>query len=266
MAQDDLARGMARADLCRFLAACYYEPGPEFAEEKLFDSMHGRGVARATRTSRPARAGWARRSRPRTRRRCSSTTRACSSVRWTRSPSPTARSGCAGTTALMQDSTMAVQQLYAEGGFEIDDGFRELPDHVAAELEFLYLLIFRETEAQRQGGPRRAGGRDRSAPALSRRAPGRLDRSLHGGGQKRRADRFLPRARRPRASAASAWRPRNPAPADRSQPGSVRHVTIRDPRHVSDRANRYASDPDLRGSRWIPEASSETTAGSPTLT
>ena len=39
MAQDDLARGMARADLCRFLAACYYEPGPEFAEEKLFESM-----------------------------------------------------------------------------------------------------------------------------------------------------------------------------------------------------------------------------------
>mgnify|MGYP003539575964 CR=1 FL=1 len=52
---------------------------------------------------------------------------------------------------LMEESTMAVQQLYAEGGFDIDDGFRELPDHVAAELEFLYLLIFRETEAQGKG-------------------------------------------------------------------------------------------------------------------
>ena len=39
MAQDELGRGIARADLCRFLAACYYQPGPEFAEEKLFDSM-----------------------------------------------------------------------------------------------------------------------------------------------------------------------------------------------------------------------------------
>ena len=29
----------AREDLCRFLAGCYYEPGPEFAEEKLFESM-----------------------------------------------------------------------------------------------------------------------------------------------------------------------------------------------------------------------------------
>ena len=29
----------AREDLCRYLAGCYYEPGPEFAEEGLFDSM-----------------------------------------------------------------------------------------------------------------------------------------------------------------------------------------------------------------------------------
>ena len=53
--------------------------------------------------------------------------------------------------ALMEKTTMAVQQLYAEGGFDIDEGFHELPDHVAAELEFLYLLIFRETEAQGKG-------------------------------------------------------------------------------------------------------------------
>jgi TorA maturation chaperone TorD len=46
---------------------------------------------------------------------------------------------------------MAVQQLYEEGGFEISVDFRELPDHVAAELEFLYLLIFRDTEARRDG-------------------------------------------------------------------------------------------------------------------
>jgi putative dimethyl sulfoxide reductase chaperone len=49
----------------------------------------------------------------------------------------------------MQDSTMAVEELYEEGGFEIDEDFRELPDHIAAELEFLYLLIYRENEARR---------------------------------------------------------------------------------------------------------------------
>jgi TorA maturation chaperone TorD len=46
---------------------------------------------------------------------------------------------------------MAVQELYHEGGFEIDEDFRELPDHIAAELEFLYLLIYRENEGHRTG-------------------------------------------------------------------------------------------------------------------
>ena len=35
----DLDNGSAREDLCRYLAACYYQPGPEFSEEKVFDSM-----------------------------------------------------------------------------------------------------------------------------------------------------------------------------------------------------------------------------------
>ena len=48
----------------------------------------------------------------------------------------------------MQPSTLAVLELYREGGFELDDSFRELPDHIAAELEFLYLLIYREAEAR----------------------------------------------------------------------------------------------------------------------
>ncbi len=54
---------------------------------------------------------------------------------------------------LMQGSTMAVLALYAEGGFELADEFRELPDHVAAELEFLYLLRFKEVQARRNGDP-----------------------------------------------------------------------------------------------------------------
>jgi TorA maturation chaperone TorD len=51
-------------------------------------------------------------------------------------------------SGLMQESTSAVQALYEEGGFEIAGDFRELPDHVAAELEFLYLLIHRRNQAQ----------------------------------------------------------------------------------------------------------------------
>ena len=45
---------------------------------------------------------------------------------------------------------MAVLEIYREGGFDLSEDFRELPDHIAAELEFLYLLIYRENAAQRE--------------------------------------------------------------------------------------------------------------------
>jgi TorA maturation chaperone TorD len=69
----------------------------------------------------------------------------------------------AGDPGVMSDSTLAVLALYREGGFDIDDSFRELPDHIAAELEFLYLLLFRESEARRGGRP------DEAAAALALR-------------------------------------------------------------------------------------------------
>lgn len=43
---------------------------------------------------------------------------------------------------------MAVLDFYEQGGFDVSDDFRELPDHVAAELEFLYLLTFSQNRAQ----------------------------------------------------------------------------------------------------------------------
>ena len=150
MEQDDLGRGIARADLCRFLAACYYQPGPEFAEEKMFDSM----VAAAARVD----PDFANRARGMGEAFAAENPEDLL-VDYTRLflgpvdtlAKPYGSVWLGGQQALMQDSTMAVQQLYEEGGFDIDDGFRELPDHIAAELEFLYLLIFRETEAQRNG-------------------------------------------------------------------------------------------------------------------
>src|SRR5512134_1846341 len=39
MSESDSNRAAARADLARLLAACYYQPGPEFAEESVFASM-----------------------------------------------------------------------------------------------------------------------------------------------------------------------------------------------------------------------------------
>lgn len=48
---------------------------------------------------------------------------------------------------VMGDSTMEVMQIYNDAGLSIDSEFHELPDHVAVELEFMYYLIYRETEA-----------------------------------------------------------------------------------------------------------------------
>ncbi|MGE0355815.1 MAG: molecular chaperone [Burkholderiales bacterium] len=142
MNEADIATGTARADFCRFLAACYYEPGPEFREEGLFESMAAAGA----RIDPGLEAGA---------RRLGEAFAAEDPedllVDYTRlflgpvdaQAKPYGSVWLGGETTLMQDSTMAVLALYEEGGFEIAEDFRELPDHVAAELEFLYLLLFR---------------------------------------------------------------------------------------------------------------------------
>ena len=144
--------GTAREDLCRYLAACYYQPGPEFAEEKVFDSM----LAAATRIHPSLAAGA---------RRLGAEFAAEGADKllldYTRlflGPThiiakPYGSVWLERDKALMGDSTMAVQNLYREGGFDMDEEFHELPDHIAAELEFLYLLIYRENEAHRDAKP-----------------------------------------------------------------------------------------------------------------
>lgn len=48
---------------------------------------------------------------------------------------------------VMGDSTIKTMELYREAGLAINDDFKELPDHIAVELEFMYYLVFKETEA-----------------------------------------------------------------------------------------------------------------------
>ncbi|MBI3705741.1 MAG: molecular chaperone TorD family protein [Rhizobiales bacterium] len=144
----DHDKGAAREVFCRLLAACYYEPGPEFAEEKLFESMLG-----AARLIDPDLATGA------ARLGAAFSTEALDALLldYTRlflGPTDTLAQPygsiwLSGEKTLMQDSTMAVLELYRDGGFEIDDEFRELPDHIAVELEFLYLLNYRGNQAQR---------------------------------------------------------------------------------------------------------------------
>lgn len=146
----DLDRGIARENLSRLLAACYYEPGPEFAEEKVFDSM----LEAATRIH-PELAGHA--------KHLGEDYAAEGHDRllldYTRlflGPNqiiakPYGSIWLEGGNTVMGESTMAALKLYEEGGFDMSEAFREVPDHIAVELEFLYLLIFRENEAHRNG-------------------------------------------------------------------------------------------------------------------
>lgn len=146
----DADRAGAREDLCRFLAACYYQLGPEFAEEMVFDSMFNAAIR-----IDPELAGFARQLGERFRAEGIDDL-LLDYTRLFLGPNeavalPYGSVWLERDRTLMGDSTMAVQALYAQGGFDIDEAFRELPDHVAAELEFLYLLIFRENEARREG-------------------------------------------------------------------------------------------------------------------
>jgi putative dimethyl sulfoxide reductase chaperone len=141
---------LARQELCRFLAGCYYEPGPEFAEERLFDSMQ-----EAAQRISPELAEHA--------RRLGQAFAAASLqdllVDHTRlflgAPQalakPYASVWLSTDPELMQDSAMQLLRLYEQGGFEIDAEFRDLPDHVAVELEFLYLLSFQLNQAKASG-------------------------------------------------------------------------------------------------------------------
>jgi len=50
-----------------------------------------------------------------------------------------------GKRTVMGESTIDVKRRYLDEGLEM--GIKEAPDHIAAELEFMYFLIFREMES-----------------------------------------------------------------------------------------------------------------------
>jgi len=48
---------------------------------------------------------------------------------------------------VMGDSTLDVKSRYREVGLDAANNFKDAPDHIAAELEFMHYLIFKEIEA-----------------------------------------------------------------------------------------------------------------------
>ncbi|MDH4027402.1 MAG: molecular chaperone TorD family protein [Nitrospirota bacterium] len=55
-----------------------------------------------------------------------------------------------GEKTIMGDSTMEVIRMYQEEGLARDSEFKDLPDHIAVELEFMYYLNFKGMKAQEQ--------------------------------------------------------------------------------------------------------------------
>ena len=52
---------------------------------------------------------------------------------------------------VMGDSTLAVLDIYRRAGLSLDPDFKELPDHIAAELEFVYYLTNKAAGAAAAG-------------------------------------------------------------------------------------------------------------------
>lgn len=143
-------RAAALADVSRLLAACYYEPGPEFTEERVFDAMIDAAqrvdAALAEKASLLKNAFEA------------------DSQQDLLIDYAHLFLGPVGLLALPYESawlekqgvpaaeaTQALLGLFADGGFEVDPEFRDLPDHIAVELEFLYTTFFRMAAAIRDG-------------------------------------------------------------------------------------------------------------------
>ena len=151
MSDSDLKRVAARADLCRLLAACYYQPGPEFLEEDLFGSLRTAAAALDPRMAELAASMGA---------AFEANSLVDLQIDYTRlfmNPTgalaaPYESSWLGGKDPMLtQEITLSVLEAYKQGGYEVDAGFRDLPDHIAAELEFLYALIFREARAVASG-------------------------------------------------------------------------------------------------------------------
>ena len=134
-------RHLARADVYRLLSACYYQPEEAFLEEEVFSQLKTSlakaspsGVMEAASLDDSFRASGVE-------------TLMLDYSRLFLGPfvilaKPYGSVYLDGEKVVMGDSTMQALELYREGGFDVAEDFREMPDHIAVELEFLYLLSF----------------------------------------------------------------------------------------------------------------------------
>lgn len=148
MTTPEFDRVAAMADVSRLLAACYYEPAPEFTEERMFDSLaEAAGRIDADLAARALQLKAAFEAESGQELLVDYTHLFLGPVGLLAVPYESAWLAKEGVSTA--DTTQALLDLFADGGFEVDPEFRDLPDHLAVELEFLYALLFRKAAALR---------------------------------------------------------------------------------------------------------------------
>ena len=135
-------RHLARADIYRLLSACYYQPEDAFLEEEVFTQLKT-ALAKASPSGVIEAAGL-----DYCFRASGVEVLMLDYSRLFLGPFDIRAKSYGsvyldGEKVVMGDSTMLPLELYREGGFDVAEDFREMPDHIAVELEFLYLLSFR---------------------------------------------------------------------------------------------------------------------------
>lgn len=147
---DFILKEKSRGDCCRLLSACFYQPQKEaFIREQLFENLVGllRKIS-ADAAEHAAIMGKAF-------LKCSENDLLVAYARLFVGPNgllapPYGSVYLDGEKMVMGDSTMAVIRMYEEQGLSMDGDFRNLPDHVSVELEFMYYLAFKEVEALKE--------------------------------------------------------------------------------------------------------------------
>ncbi len=155
MENTDGAKVAATADVYRLLSACFYQPEKMFLEEDLFGQLEtalglcapqSKGVGTLLGTSF---------------REDTLENLLLDYTRLFLGPygilaKPYGSCYLEGEKVVMGDSTMNAKACYQQVGFEPAEDFLEMPDHVAVELEFLYLVSFRKAEALATGNQKAA--------------------------------------------------------------------------------------------------------------
>ncbi len=151
------ARLRAKADVYRLLSACYYEPEDAFLQEDVFGQIQS-ALSVLSGDLAEAAASLAASYREAGQEALMLDHTGLFLGPFNVRAKPYGSVYLDGENVVMGNSTMAVLALYRDAGFHVDDAFREMPDHVALELEFLYLLNARLAQEERTDERQRLTG------------------------------------------------------------------------------------------------------------